>query len=253
MHPRKDKGEADSRLNPHDKEEANAGDEQKRRLSGHMPRANAEMTTAGSTDQAARGLSLSDPPKNAAPAAVGSSGAAPGNPMKLYSRMQRQNSFTRSLEGFMAGSGQFAKGGIEKTLLAIVMDESKCDQFRKFLEVRYMDEGLKCLLEILEFEMEPSVHGGKQLFDKYFASGAAEEVTVGLELAESLAVQLAAQRVPDFMGVKCEVRNESEKRELGSDPLFLPDSDVALDGACRVCGGVLLADRGVVLSRGARL
>jgi hypothetical protein len=119
-------------------------------------------------------------------------------------RSQRRESYTRSLEEFMDTQGG-SRGMVHKTLLAIVNTEGKCDLFRKFLEVRYMDEGLTCLLSILEFELVPTAENGRIIYERYIAPDSPEEITLAAHVALEAKVAVEAGLVPSFGDVKREI------------------------------------------------
>ncbi len=120
-------------------------------------------------------------------------------------RSQRRDSYTRSLEEFIESHGSNSRGMVQKTLLAIVNTEGKCDLFRKFLELRYMDEGLTCLLSILEFELVPTAENGRIIYERYIAPDSPEEITLEAHVALTVKVAVEAGQVPPFGDVKREI------------------------------------------------
>ncbi len=255
---RKDKSEKNDKSDKSAVEHASGaapGDHNKQQ-SGNLSRVSLSLSDPvreAAQGQSERPLSQSDPASHAAGAAASPQPSHASVGPRLYSRVERKASFTRSLEVFVTGEN-IAKGRIEKTLLAIVMDEGRCEQFHRFLESRYMEEGLMCLLEILEFEMQPSVHRGKRLYDQYLASGAEKEVTVSHTDVENIRAQILAQKVPDFIAVKCEVRKSANYSFFFVFLLFaFLDFDNSVNGHGRFYRGCRSADGGIVLSRRAAL
>ncbi len=117
-------------------------------------------------------------------------------------RSQRRDSYTRSLEDFLFGS---SGGSVHKTLLAIINAEDRCELFRKFLEARFMDEGLTCLLSVLEFELVPTAENGRLIYERYIASDAPDEITLEAPIIAKLKRAVDAGEVPNFDEVKCVV------------------------------------------------
>ena len=118
---------------------------------------------------------------------------------------QRSRQLQEKFDDFLP-PGAGGKISVEKTLLGIICNEAQYAQLEAYLDARFMGEGLRALVAIVEYEGEPTLDRGKAIYDRFVQeSETGECVTLALDVQQAIRDSLEMEKLPSFYEMKLDI------------------------------------------------
>jgi hypothetical protein len=113
------------------------------------------------------------------------------------------DSYSKAFDSFLESQ---SKVKVEKSLLAIIADPLQCSNFQRFLDSRFMGEGLRALVEIVKYEYEPSLAKGQAIYEQFVVdSETGDTVTLSKLIIDKIETSLQAGEEPEFYEMKLDI------------------------------------------------